>query len=500
MIKRIIMSVLCIALVISSFSGCAFAAAKKGAENAPLKDGSDKGNGGDVEGVSVVGGEGSLLSYNGEYILTGNVTITKENASENPTYQALLSVFDGKHLDTERKILNGQGYTIDTEIPLFKVIGNCNIKNLNVISTKGIVATSSHLAPDVDGGNTMGLAVIASVAHNPVIFENVNVDADLTFTSNVGTNGLCVGAFVGYGGVYRMTNCKNDGDITVTPGSCGLLTVGGIIGYKEDSCAILYENCVNNGNIVAKKAGGASVDMYAGGIAGCSKGNGDVINNSMNTGNITAEQDVPKHTRIGGLVGHHHWIIPTDCMNFGDISVKYVSSSDFMNYDQFMIGGIVGSGYKSATFKRCLNTGDITCVTTGGAIRPSIGGIVSWRASGNTTFLDCVNIGKLPTNSFVVGGITPHNNMSQTILNNCYTVAFAGEWTPYYNQNQNGVNSDRYFITVPTSVDAYIEKVKTEQINDAETVIKTVLEMVEYDNNFPHDKDDGKTLKSTVIG
>ena len=492
MIKRIIMSVLCVALLASSFSGCAFVTAKKDAANLPVADGADKGNAG-VEGVSVVGEEGSLLSYSGgEYILTGNVTITKQDASKNPTLKALRSVFDGKPYDSERKTLNGKGYTINTEVSLFNVIGNCNIKNLNVVSSTGITVTLK----DFTNGS---FGVIAGEAHNPVTFENVNVDVDIVCTQNVGSGSVYIGAFVGHGGVYRMTNCKNDGNITVTPASCAVLSVGGMIGFKDDSCSILIEKCINNGDIIAKKAGGISDDMYVGGIAGCAKGQGDVINNSMNTGNITAEQDAPTHTRIGGLVGHHHWIIPTDCINLGDISVKYVSPTALTSYTVFMIGGIVGSGYKSATFKRCFNAGDITCTTTGGAINPSIGGIVSWRAAGNTTFLDCVNIGALPS-TFVTGGITPHNNMTQTILNNCYTVAYQGEWTPYYNQNQNGVNSDRYFITVPASVGTYLEKVKTEQINDAETVIKTVLEMVEYDNNYPHDKDDGKTLKSTIIG
>ncbi len=214
---------------------------------------------------------------------------------------------------------------------------------------------------------------------------------------------------------------------------------------------------------------------------------------------ITAEQDTPRHTRIGGLIGHYFAVLPTDCINLGDISVHYSSASDFTNYTQFLIGGILGSGHYNMTLTRCLNAGDIKCTTAGASIRPSIGGIVSWRNNGVSTFTDCVNIGNIDAScTDVKSGITPHNNMSQTIFVNCYSVVIEGNFNQYYNQNNN--NSDAYFITVGADVDTYLSKIKTEQMSDGMAAIVEILGKASYASGLAHDKDDGMSLKSTIIG
>ncbi len=376
---------------------------------------------------------------------------------------------------------------------MFDEIGNCNIKNLNVVGS--ITVENSDLVTVSDTQTAFG--VIAAVAYNPVTLEGVNVDVDVTYTGNSGSNSLFVGGLIGYGGVYRISNCKNDGDIKITPTSCSLLSVAGIIGYKYNACSILVEDCINNGNLTAKKAGNVTADLYSAGIAGCSYEKGDVFNNSMNTGNITAEQDTPTHTRIGGIVGHYAQLCPTDCVNLGDISVHYSSATDSANnYTQFMIGGLFGSGHNDMMVNRCFNAGDIKCTTASAKIRPSIGGIASWRAGGVTTFTDCVNVGKIDAAcTDVKSGICAHNNMAQTIFVNCYSVTIDSDFNIHFNQDV--ANADAYRITVPASVDAYAEKAKNDQINDAKALIAIILAVADYDNAYAHDKDDGMFL-STV--
>ncbi len=69
--------------------------------------------------ATTVGDAGSLLAYDksiGEYVLTDDVTITKSGASGNPTYKALLGIFEGTADAADSKTLNGLGHTITTEV------------------------------------------------------------------------------------------------------------------------------------------------------------------------------------------------------------------------------------------------------------------------------------------------------------------------------------------------------------------------------------------------
>ena len=97
--KRIISFMICLALLISAFVVGSLIIDRKADS---LEDNTGRTAGiseqilrEDLSAPTIVGTQESLLSYNGEYILTGDVTITKANAATNATYQALLDVFEG---------------------------------------------------------------------------------------------------------------------------------------------------------------------------------------------------------------------------------------------------------------------------------------------------------------------------------------------------------------------------------------------------------------------
>ena len=207
MTKRIISFVICLAIFVTTIAVGAVIGNKANSANVELPTNAPN-DGSDIENMSVttVGGEGSLLTYDktiGEYILTGDVTVTKANEATNATYQALVSVFENTAYATDAKILDAKGHTITTEISLFDKIGNCTIKNLNVVGTS-ITIDKNDFVTVMDNNKAFG--VIASYAHRHVIFENVNVDVDLSYSGNSSTTQISIGAFVGYAGVYRMEN------------------------------------------------------------------------------------------------------------------------------------------------------------------------------------------------------------------------------------------------------------------------------------------------------
>ena len=507
MVKKILSLLVCISLCLSFVAlGVANLKAKEPLPSDATKSASANT---DIQSIAVdeSGVKENLLSYDktfGEYILTGNVTVTKANAATNATYQALVALLENTADSTFAVILNGNGYTITTEISLFHRIGNCTIKNLNVVGDTITLQNSDFITVS---DNNVAFGVIASYAHRHVTLHNVRVDVDVYYSGDAGSTQINVGGFIGYGGVYYMTNCTNDGDVTVIPSSCARLSAGGFFGYKDEACGILMENCINNGNIKAIKAGNKSDDCYAGGFSGISYGRYDIINNSMNAGNVTALQDTNNASRAGGLVGHCFSTVPTDCINLGDISLTSTTTAYNTAIGTHRVGGIVGNGHYSTPFTRCVNAGDIT-LTAANTTRSTAGGISPWLASGSSTFTECVNLGNVQVfeghsaSLKVASGITPHNDASLSRFVNCYTVFVANDFNKSCNHvsNQSGgiatSNVDSYYITVTSSVEALLERVKSEQINNAKALITAILALADYDSNFAHDKDDGMVTSS----
>ena len=122
MTKRIISFVVCIALFVSCLAVGAImskTATEPETKADLVADGANNGAAFEIiSGGTQVSGE--LYVKDGVYYLNDNVTITRENAANNLTYQALLETFEVTAASETHKELNGNGNTITTEVPLFK--------------------------------------------------------------------------------------------------------------------------------------------------------------------------------------------------------------------------------------------------------------------------------------------------------------------------------------------------------------------------------------------
>ena len=134
---------------------------------------------------------------------------------------------------------DGNGKTITTTVALFKTF-NGTIKNLTI---EGEVKATTTNNAAIAMETTLGVK-----ADN--VYNKANV-----------LGGKHVGAFVGHAATdadTRIVNSRNDGSIT------GTMNVGGFGGYAENY-VFYIENSVNTGAVTATET---SADSYAGGIIG----------------------------------------------------------------------------------------------------------------------------------------------------------------------------------------------------------------------------------------
>ena len=135
--------------------------------------------------------------------------------------------------------LDGNGKTVTTTVALFKTLDG-TVKNLTIEGeVKATTTNNSVLAIET----TLGVK-----ANN--VYNKANV-----------LGGKHVGAFVGHaatGADTRIVDSRNDGSIT------GTMNIGGFAGYVENY-VFYIENSVNTGAVTASAT---SADSYAGGIIG----------------------------------------------------------------------------------------------------------------------------------------------------------------------------------------------------------------------------------------
>lgn len=158
------------------------------------------------------------------------------------------------------------------------------VKNLNI-------AADCRISGYKETGAVVGSAAAASK------IENCRNYAPVT------GYGARIGGIVGYVANGEVVSCFNSGDITGADNSTG--GIGGHILGK-----ISY--CVNTGDVAIKglttaKPEGNTTLYYCGGIAG--RANADVVSNCLNTGNISA------YDQVGGITSDFYCI--KNCVNYG---------------------------------------------------------------------------------------------------------------------------------------------------------------------------------------
>ena len=221
-------------------------------------------------------------------------------------------------------IFDGKGHTIDRLVIPDRLVWTTPIQDgkpgtLNASQCRGISGLFGRVG--VDG-----------------VIRNVTIGANSRLEMYA-TCGAIVGQLDG-----RVENCRNYADVIGY--SCW---VGGIVGQMNKGSVV--KDCYNAGNITSSYAN-------VGGIAGTT---GGIIENCVNTGDISATLLVTNYSkqlqRAGGISGGSNGGSFTNCVNYGTVS------ADLNN-----AGGICGSLEGTSTagsgkddITRCFNFGNVYC-------------------------------------------------------------------------------------------------------------------------------------------
>jgi len=227
----------------------------------------------------------------------------------------LENIFDNCNTDVDITV-----YDLNTDGNVGGIIGKCgydggkNDPATDCSSAGAILINLQYGSLDAGG-------IVGSGGGNMVLSNCCN-SGEITITG-YGYNEQRIGGLVGYGNSNMLlSNCCNSGEITVTIDNNSSHHIGGLVGRYVDT----IENSYNTGNITA--IGGY---VYVGGLVGDSAYN---IINSYNTGNISAAGG-----NVGGLVGNNAYKI-TNSYNVGKITVDSGSAN---------VGGLIGRGSATIT-------------------------------------------------------------------------------------------------------------------------------------------------------
>ena len=343
---------------------------------------------------------------------------------------------------------DGNGHTVTTSVPLFKLITGATVKNLTLAGE--VTSTGTRVAVLAEEGSKFTL-------ENVVNNANINASAKSAYV------GALVGQAVTGGGTKAahemcyFTNCVNNGNITYkydndkkadsTPRVAGL--VGNVAKYQHG----VYTNCVNNGNISVTGTG-LSGAPYVAGIAGSSFG-GDFVN-CVNNGDVYCT--VGAH--MGGILGRgtpstqktNQSSTATGCVNTGNLTIATDPS-----ITSGSLGGIFGHcgatmeapAVAVYTVDKCVNTGTLTSSGT------QVGGMIGyiWGSNNETSYSygvvkNCINLGKLVGTKTVVpeqendtvtfratylSQFLGYVNASRTVIENCYGLGTLENTNDNYN-------------------------------------------------------------------
>ncbi len=250
------------------------------------------------------------------------------------------------------------------------------------------------------GGGNDGLSIVMSQCINY---------GPLTAVEAEGIPSSCfyIGGMLGRGlhnNVFRTSNCKNFGNITVPESDQGWSGAGGMAGCfmtvgmswagTNVAGTTIMEGCTNEGAIAGKKAGGLWGSVYQ----MYHYDHKVVLQYCENKGNITAKEEA------GGMIGllNDSDSVASDltiqnCKNTGAITSKNIAAG--------IVGRISQLGGKSIpSINNCVNTGTITTTGAGATVGTAVAaGILGVMPTGQTMYVDDTWNKKLDgTNTYVV--------------------------------------------------------------------------------------------------
>ena len=324
----------------------------------------------------------AAMAADGNYYLENDITIDASYAS----------VFTGT--------FDGNGKTVTVSAPMFTDVAG-TVKNLVINGAIAYAGPDALTEADLYA-SAMGAVAKIVTSGSEIVFENIknnatvsscietfaDVDGDGVYNKDKGDIPFdeCVGSIVGKveneAGNVKFINCENNATIT------GNNQLGGIAGWIKSAASVLYDTCINKGevknNVDNAYSGGivcrsdAYLNTYkncenyanvvsgkdqAGGILAYSSKGSTVIDNCVNYADLTSTAGLAAGiaanincSDVDGELGYY--ISVTNCVNYGKINSADVAS------------GIVGKTQKNhnSVISKCVNYADLTGVSNSGGI------------------------------------------------------------------------------------------------------------------------------------
>ena len=277
---------------------------------------------------------------------------------------------------------DGNGYVIknitsSTQNGLFGKVENSTIKNI-ISLDNNFKRTNAQFCGLIQEG------------YNSTI-KNIAVKGNSDITGEINCEGY--GAVIGYAKDSVITNCANERNYVSISGSVS--NIAGIVGKGNN---IQISNCRNEGALTVIQGNG-----YLAGIVG-TMSNGGIIESCYNTGSLTSQAGY----YVAGIVsGNLDGGIVKYCFNTGDMQSNYGSNG--IGYT-----AIPSNNQKGSKIISCYNSGDIKCSAPANGI---------FHQANYATVTNCYNFGNAECNA-PSAGIGYRTEYSKVM--NCYNFGNVG--------------------------------------------------------------------------
>lgn len=304
------------------------------------------------------------------------------------------------------------------------------------IDMKGVAWTPiSNFAGTLEGNNHTIDNLVVEDATNVAMFKNLSDATIQNLVFGKGCSFTITGVKASYaatvvGQILTGATLKNIKTYATVTGGC---MMGGICGAADKKGGkILFEDCVNSGNVVYP-AVPAYANIVIGGICGQSEKN-VFFNNCHNSGSVSnLSNDGNKYNKVGGIAGGASDANMTNCTNTGVVAI------DVRNSNKIWCGGLIGSLYRAIDVSNCSNSGKLQIsdkVTLNSNALCQIGGCFGctegntsnanrwkiYKVSNSSSFTVSISQSSVVNNNtttFHVGGITGLLSLRDANLEEC---------------------------------------------------------------------------------
>ena len=377
---------------------------------------------------------------NGNYYLTGNVTVT---ATATGTFTGTL---------------DGNGHTVTTSVPLFEAISGATIQNLTVAGeVTGFAAVATLVYESEEEAETTFNKVVnkASVTNTVALKDGGITAYNLSKVEYVTAAGLA--SFV-LSTTANFIDCVNEGSIKAEL-SGNHSPAAGIVGYASGA-TVNIKNCLNSGNISASQSAAGIIALINNpkstnieqcinsGIITCPKYTGGIVGRMQGSGNVSVTRcgnkaEIRGTQNLGGIVGH------SDGANV-NLGVYYCYNIGAVSGSKTCVAGIVGRmAYSATKIGGCYNNGEITGTQMGQ---------LYWGTSNDTDIGENYYNSAISVDAYYsykeTGG---SNNATSFTAEELASGALAlkmnkeiGKTVYYQNVNEGGATKDAYPVTDPT--------------------------------------------------